>query len=104
MINSNCALIEKRPQYTQRHDQVILQVDSASPHTANPGREVLKSLGLGNFIARAPLYRPGSIRLSHRWGTRLQSNTSPSSEKPKNGSMNGLGVETVLLEPNPLFA
>lgn len=63
MINSNCALIEKRPQYTQRHDQVILQVDSASPHTANPGREVLKSLGLGNFIARAPLYRPGSIRL-----------------------------------------
>nr|CCC86608.1 transposase [Tapinoma nigerrimum] len=45
MINLNCALIERRPQYAQRHDKVILQHDNAPSHTAKPVKEMLKSLG-----------------------------------------------------------
>ena len=37
-------LCEKRPQYEQRHEKVILQHDSARPHVAKPVKTYLETL------------------------------------------------------------
>ena len=38
------ALREKRPQYEQRHEKVILQHDNAQPHDAKPVKTYLETL------------------------------------------------------------
>ena len=38
------ALKEKRPQYEERHDKVILQHDNARPHVAKPVKTYLETL------------------------------------------------------------
>ena len=38
------ALREKRPQYEQRHEKVILQNDNARPHIAQPAKTSLETL------------------------------------------------------------
>ena len=38
------ALKERRPQYEQRHDKVILQHDNARPHVARPVKTYLETL------------------------------------------------------------
>ena len=38
------ALHEKRPQYEQRHEKVILQYDNARPHIAKPVKTYLETL------------------------------------------------------------
>ena len=38
------ALKEKRPQYQERHDKVILQHDNARPHVARPVKTYLETL------------------------------------------------------------
>ena len=44
LIRLSRALREKLPQYEQRHDEVILQHDNASPHVANPVKTYLETL------------------------------------------------------------
>ena len=46
------ALREKRPQYEQRHEKVILQHDNARPHVAKPVKIYLETLK-GQVLPRA---------------------------------------------------
>ena len=41
------ALREKRPQYDQRHEKVILQHDNARPHVTKPAKTYLETHGNG---------------------------------------------------------
>ena len=44
LMRLSCALREKRPQYEQRHEKVILQYDNARPHVAKPVKTYLETL------------------------------------------------------------
>ena len=44
LIRLSRALREKRPQYEQRHEKVILQHDNARPHVAKPVKTYLETL------------------------------------------------------------
>ncbi|GBN15398.1 hypothetical protein AVEN_98855-1 [Araneus ventricosus] len=50
------ALVDKRPQWTSRHDNVILLRDNASPYTSKPVKNTLKDLVWEVFPH--PLYSP----------------------------------------------
>lgn len=50
------ALKEKRPEYKQRHDKVILQHDNARPHVAKPVKTYLETLKWE--VLPHPLYSP----------------------------------------------
>ena len=44
LMHLSRALHEKRPQYEQRHEKVILQHDNARPHVAKPVKTYLETL------------------------------------------------------------
>ena len=46
------ALREKRPQYAQRHEKVILQHDNARPHVAKPVKTYLETLKWESYPTR----------------------------------------------------
>ena len=55
------ALKEKRPQYQERHDKVILQHDNARPHVARPVKTYVKMKKSKNGSIR------GSPQKTHRF-------------------------------------
>ena len=44
LLRLNRILHEKRPQYEQRHENVILQQDNARPHVAKPVKTYMETL------------------------------------------------------------
>ena len=56
LIRLSQALCEKRPQYEQRHEKVILQHDNARPHVAKPVKTYLETLKWE--VLPHPLYSP----------------------------------------------
>ena len=50
------ALCEKRPQYEQRHEKMILQHENAWPHVAKPVKTYLETLKW-EVLPHPPLYR-----------------------------------------------
>ena len=53
------ALREKRPQYEQSHEKVILQHDNARPHVAKPVKTYLETLKWG--VLSHPSYFPDIV-------------------------------------------
>lgn len=45
MINLNGALQEKRPEWAEKHTNLILRHDNTRPHIANIVKEMLQILG-----------------------------------------------------------
>jgi len=53
LIRLSRALREKRPEYEQRYDKVILLYDNARPHVAKVIKKILGNAQMGCFIAPA---------------------------------------------------
>jgi len=53
LIRLNRALREKRPEYEQRHDKVILFYDNARPHVAKVVKKIFGNAQMECFIAPA---------------------------------------------------
>jgi len=85
LIHWSHALREKRPEYEQRHDKVILLHDNARPHVAKVVKKYLKTLKWD--ILPHPLYSPNITPSDYWLFRRIQQVTgSLLSQKSKIGS------------------
>ena len=85
------ALKEKRPQYVQRHDEVILQHDSARPHVAHAVKKYLETLKweVLPHPPYSPDLAPSDYHLFRSMTHGLTEQHFRSYEDPKNGSIHG---------------
>ena len=85
LIRLNCALREKRPEYEQRHDKVILLHDNARPHVAKVVKKYLETLKWD--VLPHPPYSPDIAPSDYWLFRRMQQVTSSLlSQKSKIGS------------------
>ena len=84
-------LKEKRPQYNERHDKVILQHDNARPHVASAVKTYLETLKWE--VLPHPPYSPdiasSDYHLFRSMQSALTGSASPHMTASKNGSMTG---------------
>jgi len=85
VIRLSRALREKRPEYEQRHDKVVLLHDNARPHVAKVVKKYLETLKWDVLLH--PSYSP-DIALSDYWLFRRMQQVTGSllSQKSKIGS------------------
>ena len=85
------ALKDKRPQYSERHDKVILLHDHARPHVARVVKTYLETLKWEVLPTRRILQTllPLIITCSDQWPTTWLSNTSDLMKMSKSGLIRG---------------
>ena len=91
LIHLSRALREKRPQYEQRHEKVILQHDNARTHVAKPVKTYLETLKwevLPHPLYSLDIFRP-IITCSGRWHMVWLISSSAHMKTSKNGLFRG---------------